>query len=77
MKHRILPVSATLVFALLRGEQLAYRVIKNEMPEDAKLVNVRHGWPDTIELLIESETFEDIPEGAKIPFFVPEFESVQ
>jgi len=76
MRVKLLPVSSELAFNLMRGEHRGYRVVKNEIPSDAKLINVRHGWPDSVELLIQSETFEDIAEGQEIPYFMPEFESL-
>jgi hypothetical protein len=37
------------------------------IPSDARLVNVRHAWPSEIELLIESESFEEVKQGDVIP----------
>lgn len=77
MKTKRLPISSELVFNLLRGTHPGYFVTKNEIPADAKLINVRHSWPDSVELLIWSDTFEDVPDGEEIPYFVPEFQSIQ
>jgi hypothetical protein len=51
-----------------------YRVKENGIPEDAKLVNVRHAWPNSIEVLIESESFGDVGVGEVVPEATPVIE---
>lgn len=38
------------------------------IPADAKLINVQHGWPNEIDILLESREFEAVDEGEPIPF---------
>ena len=45
----------------------SYRVIRDAIPEDAELVNVRHGWPSQVELLLRSESFTLVRPGRSIP----------
>lgn len=45
----------------------AYSVISGGIAPDAVLVNVKHGWPNCIELLFYSESFEELKEGELIP----------
>ena len=49
----------------------SYRVTENAIPEDAKLVNVRHAWPNAVELLIESQSYDELKEGDEIPTLAP------
>jgi hypothetical protein len=37
-----------------------YAVTKDPIPADAKLVNVQHAWPNCVELLLWSESFEPV-----------------
>lgn len=76
MKVKRILISPALAFNLMRGTHPAFRVVADEVPEDAKLVNVLHSWPSTIELLIESETFPEVPDGQEIPILTPMFETV-
>jgi hypothetical protein len=48
-----------------------YSVVQDAIPENAILLNVRHGWPNTIDLLIESAEFSDIQDGQVIPELAP------
>jgi hypothetical protein len=77
MKYKILRISPGLIFDLLSSgshPKESYSVTGDPVPNDAKLINAKlpvHGWPSTIELLLESSSFEDVPEGDKIPFLEP------
>lgn len=44
-----------------------YNVIRDPMPADARLVNVQHAWPNSIELLLWSDSFEPVKNGDIIP----------
>jgi hypothetical protein len=44
-----------------------YAVTKDPIPADAKLVNVQHAWPNCVELLLYSESFEPVGPGDIIP----------
>jgi hypothetical protein len=67
----------TIAFALVRpflsagDHSYIYTVIKDAVPDDAVLVNIRHAWPNCIELLIYSESFDEVDEGAVIPTLTP------
>lgn len=76
LRVRRIRFSADLVFAMLRGDHPAFRVVADEVPADAKLVNVQHAWPNCIDVLVESETFSPVPEGEEIPFLTPMFEAL-
>lgn len=57
----------TILFDLFQpGPHRGYTVLEG-IPADVQLVNVRHGWENTIELLLESETFPHVEEGQEIP----------
>jgi hypothetical protein len=48
-----------------------YKVIKNGLPSDAKIVDVqlsRAPYTDSIDVRVESDTYELVPFGAEIPF---------
>ena len=73
-KVRRLQISTELLFDLFRAGAHAggYTVTQDGIPEDAELVNVQHAWPNTVELLIRSETFEPVPlVGQEIPCIRP------
>jgi hypothetical protein len=44
-----------------------YAVTKDPIPADAKLVNVQHAWPNCVELLLWSESFEPVGPGDDVP----------
>lgn len=73
MKAKRLIISAELFFTMLQEgfHPGGYSVIENAVPRDAKLINVRHAWPNEIELLISSEGFPEVEEGAEIEAFCP------
>jgi hypothetical protein len=67
-------ISDALLLDLFKtGEHLGYSVIENAIPQDARLLNVRHGWPEssTLELIIESSEFSALNGGDIIPEIVP------
>jgi hypothetical protein len=73
MKVKSVEMSAELLFHLFAAGHHpgGYTVVKDAIPEDARLVNVKHGWPHTIALLIESESFEDVQPGQITPILTP------
>ena len=48
-----------------------YTVTENAVPSDARLIDVRHGWGNFIEVLIESASFPEVPDGEIIPEMTP------
>lgn len=80
LRYKRLIVSAELFFGLLTEgphPERAYSVIKDPLPADAKLVHVRHAWPNSIEMLISSETFPELKRGEEIPSITPTLRSEQ
>lgn len=77
MKVKRLQISAELLFEMFSDgfHEGGYTVIKDAVPADARLVNVRyfppHGWPNSIELLIESDSFAEVAEGHSVPTLLP------
>jgi hypothetical protein len=53
----------------IEGEHPAnsYRVLRNAIPSDAVLVNARYVWPNSLELLIHSESYPEVKEGEDYP----------
>lgn len=78
MKYKRLQISVDLLFMMFSEGHSSpgYRVTGDGIPHDAKLVNVRHAWPNTVELLIESESFAEIKDCDEIPVFSPTCERV-
>jgi hypothetical protein len=55
-----------------QGAHRGYLVTEQAIPDDATIRNVRLGWPTTLEVLLESETFETVREGDDIPLLSPQ-----
>jgi hypothetical protein len=56
MAQRILKISFEVMADMLRTDAaFPPQVVKDGLPADARILHVRRGWPDGIELLIESE----------------------
>lgn len=70
---RSLKISEEFFFSLFTSGfyEAGYTVLSNAIPKDAKLVNVRFGWPHEIEILIESQEFEEVGEGEIPPYLTP------
>jgi hypothetical protein len=78
MRYKRMIISAELFLSLLtEGEHPArgYTVTGDAVPVDAKLVHVRHSWPNSIELLLSSETFPTCKVGEEIPLMTPTMRS--
>ena len=74
MKYKRLQISAELFLSwFTAGKHLenGYEVTKDGLPADVRLVHVRHAWPNFIELLLSSETFEEVKKGEEIPLILP------
>lgn len=54
----------------------AYRVVRDALPNDAMLVNVRLAWPHCLEALIYSERFAAVNEGDEYPLLNPVCERI-
>lgn len=72
-RYKLLVVSPELIFSLFQEglHQNVYEVIQHAVPENARFVNVRHGWENHIEILIESPDFEPLKGGDSIPVLMP------
>lgn len=74
MNYKRLQVSAEMFFSFFTaGKHLdhGYEVTGDPLPSDARMINVRQGWPDVIEILVESATFPNVKPGDEIPLIVP------
>jgi len=64
-----LPVSFDLVRDFLVAGEHAhlYCISEKAVPPDAVLVNVQHAWPNCVELLLHSPSFDEVKDGEIIP----------
>lgn len=68
MKRKILRISGKQLLNMFGfGLKPMHEVIAGT-PADARIVNVHHGWPNEVEILLESEEFEAVPEGHGVPY---------
>ena len=49
----------------------SYEVVDEAIPARAALLNVRYAWPNCIELLLHSDDWDEVEEGAPIPYIKP------
>ncbi len=85
-RYACLEVGVDLLIGLCKkgdGEPRCFRVIENEIPDDARIagmqfpVNLNTGHPDTVRIMLESESFDKVGEGCVVPTLPnPVFESV-
>ena len=76
-RFRILRISSELFVGLFtRGLHPGYLVTREALPDDTSIRNVRLGWPDSVELVLESEEFGDVKDGDPIPLLTPVVERV-
>lgn len=74
---RILRISAELFLELFKqGTHPGYNVAINAIPDNTRIVNVRFGWPECIEMLLESEEFDPVNDGEVIPYLSPTVERI-
>jgi hypothetical protein len=73
MKTKTIEVCAEFFLQLLSAGHHAggYTVVKDGIPDDAKVLNAEVSSPGRISLLIESESFADVHPGALVPVLVP------
>jgi hypothetical protein len=75
MGRRILVISLEFL-PLWFGEGVHhYRVTKDPLPDDAKIIDARvsHFAPRGLQLIVESAAWEELPEGSPIPRIEPMF----
>jgi hypothetical protein len=78
MRYKRMRISAELFLSLFSEGQhpeRAYSVVADPVPDDAKLVHVRHAWPNDIELLLSSDAFPENKQGEEIPLMTPTLRS--
>jgi len=69
---RTLSISAELFVNLFtKGDHPAYSVTENHIPDGTVVRNARLGWPQKVELLLESPEFDDLKDGEMIPEIIP------
>jgi hypothetical protein len=73
VKIKRIQISAELLFHLFaEGHHPGgYSVVKDAIPADAQLVNCQHSWPNGIELLVTSASFDDTRQGDIMPTLIP------
>jgi hypothetical protein len=66
MKAKLFYVTPEALIMMMNGK--AFRVIQNPLPTDAKIVDSGYDYPRrTVVFVVQSETYDDIPEGARFP----------
>jgi hypothetical protein len=76
MKLKKVLVSVEFCKMIMSGKKQIFQVIENCLPQDTKLIRV--GMSDqhqTAYLIIQSEEFDNIPEGHEIPDYIPKITS--
>jgi hypothetical protein len=77
MKHAILRVSSYILLELCKNGAEKTRIVKNELPQDAKFIRAGHDQSGDMFLVIESESFRELKDGDEIPILEnPLFERV-
>lgn len=59
---------------IVAGQHDRRYLVIDGVPQDAALVNVRYAWPNCIELLLASASFDELKEGEEIPIINPTVE---
>ncbi|HSY92349.1 MAG TPA: hypothetical protein VK812_13310 [Candidatus Binatus sp.] len=74
MKAKRFTISAELFLSLLTlgRHPGGYAVVSDAMPPDGVLLDVRHVWPGKLEVLVASESFEEMPRGSAAELLSPE-----
>lgn len=73
-RRKLLRVSAQLLVDMCKGNPSPryYEVTENALPDDARAVGGEYGsmW-DVFDVAIESDAFQDVPDGASLPILSP------
>ena len=65
---KIFKVSEDVVANFIRCSGRGFRVTDSECPEDGKIVGIRHNFEtSTFDVRVESASFDEVPEGTRIP----------
>jgi hypothetical protein len=76
-RFRILRITPELFIGLFtQGLHPGYLIFREAIPDGARIRNVRLGWPDSVELVLESDEFEEVTDGDPIPLLTPVIERV-
>jgi hypothetical protein len=73
-RRKILRLSVPGFLAMVRGAFPPAEVIADPVPADARVVDVRlapWGLPETLEVLLESDAFDPVPDGEVYPVLSP------
>ena len=71
MRGAILQITDVLFIDLFKkGASKTYEVIDNALPPDARIVTVRYQGNGVVEVVLESEAFEDV-DGTSLPVLDP------
>jgi hypothetical protein len=73
---RLLTIGDGFLPMVFGGGDHHYSVVRDGLPADARVVGCRH-WDWRLELLIESESFDVVPDGQPIPAIEPIFLSLR
>jgi hypothetical protein len=83
VKYKIFRISDALLLNIFSAGLKPLHEVVEGIPVDAKIVNVQHGWPNAIDILLQSDKFSENAEGEPIPFlnvtvrtFAPELTSI-
>jgi hypothetical protein len=81
MRLKKLLVSGELILEIFKnGKHDGYEVLSDYVPKDAKIKKIISSFKadelHVIELVIESEDFDDINENEEIPVLLPKMESI-
>ncbi len=79
MGQRIMEISEDLFLDWFRGEHQGWRVIRDAIPEDAHVVDVRLDVLSNryIYVAMESASWPDVKDGELLPRFAPTFQDLR
>ena len=66
-RYKVLELSGEILLSMFSNGMKPTHEISGGIPADARIVNVKHGWPNSVTILLESPQVEEIPEGETIP----------
>ena len=67
MRIRYIPVTVDWFLEMCKGETLHGIQVMNPLPPDTRVQRTGHDCFGMLNIVIESETFENVEEGAEIP----------
>ncbi len=79
MGRKILAMSRPFFLDLWKGGESHYRVVKDPLPDDVRLVKVSMDLffgVDTVAFMLESDEWPEVPSGHNVPQIEPIFETI-